>query len=189
MRLENIVCIYMFHNPFIYSRIGNFDTIPDFGGGGFWRDQNTDKSYNLEFKTSCEHKGNGRSIRGSRFGTNRPAPASKRKPEEDKEKNEKDEEDIEDGNEGKDAETLVKPGALKDNIILIISSGSVCGLVTLIAIFGFLFVRRKKAKRQREFMENNPIYGDDYYYSPIKDNNEKVEYYEVTKNNVEKQDT
>ena len=55
------------------------------------------------------------------------------------------------------------------------------------AIFGFLLVRRKKAKRQREFMENNPIYGDDYYYSPIKANDEKVEYYEVTKNNVEKQ--
>ena len=181
----------MFYNAFIYSRIGNIETIPDFGGGGLWRDQYTEKSYNLEFKTSCEYKGNGRSIRGSRFGTDRPAPAPaiKREPEEDKEKDEEDEEDIEDENEGKDAETLVKPGALKDNIILIISSGSVVGLVTLIAIFGFLFVRRKKAKRQREFMENNPIYGDDYYYSPIKANDEKVEYYEVTINNVEKQDT
>ena len=107
--------------------------------------------------------------------------------EDEDDKNEKD--GGEEEEEKEDAEALEKPGTLKDNIVLIISSGSVCGLVTLIAIIGFLFVRRKKAKRQREFMENNPIYGDDYYYSPIKANDEKVEYYEVTINNVEKQDT
>ena len=49
-----------------------------------------------------------------------------------------------DGGEEEDAEALEKPGKLKDNIILIASAGSVCGLVTLIAIFGFLLVRRKK---------------------------------------------
>ena len=67
--------------------------------------------------------------------------------------------------------------------------GSVLGFLVLSAILVTVFVKRSKAKRRREFMENNPIYGDDYYYNPIKRNEEKVEYYDVTKSNVEKQNS
>ena len=38
-------------------------------------------------------------------------------------------------------------------------------------------------------MEDNPIYGHDYYYNPIRANEEKVEYFDVTKNSVEKQNS
>ena len=58
----------------------------------------------------------------------------------------------------KDAEELVKPGLQKDKIIWI-ASGSVGGFVTLLTLFLFILVRRRKAQKQREFMENNPIYG------------------------------
>ena len=58
----------------------------------------------------------------------------------------------------KDAEELVKPGLQKDKIIWI-ASGSVGGFVILLTLFLFILVRRRKAQKQREFMENNPIYG------------------------------
>ena len=213
---ENGLQLHAYASCFIYSRVGNFDTKPDFGEGK-WLDHSTNKFYKLEFNTSCGLNRNGRFLTpfksGGRFQNGRPAPVThvpveKRTPrkkdkEDDGEKDEKDKdeskseseeeekiegEDEDDENERDGGETLEKPGTLTEKITWI-AAGSICGLVTLIAIFGFLFVRRKKAKRQREFMENNPIYGDDYYYSPVKANDEKVEYYEVTKNNVEKQDT
>ena len=88
----------------------------------------------------------------------------------------------------KDAKALEKSGIQQENIIWI-ASGSVGGFVILLTIFVLVLIRRRKDRRMREFMEDNPIYGHDYYYNPIKANEEKVEYFDVTESNVEKQNS
>ena len=163
-------------------RVGNFATEPNFGVGR-WSDQITSKSYNLVLlKTTCESKRYKRIIQGHSAQTitppprfaKRPAPVSARKITTTPTSYEK------------DAEELDKSGMQQEKVIWIVS-GSVGGFVTLLTVFLFILVRRRKAQKQREFMEDNPIYGDDYYYNPIKADEEKVEYFDVTENNVEKQ--
>ena len=88
----------------------------------------------------------------------------------------------------KDAKALEKSGIQQENIIWI-ASGSVGGFVILLTIFVLVLIRRRQDRRMREFMEDNPIYGHDYYYNPIKANEEKVEYFDVTESNVEKQNS
>ena len=165
----------------ICSRIGNFDTTPEFGAG-YWGDRNTKKSYKLEFKTTCENRKNIQLPRQPRFPNVRPSPrpSIKRTPDEDDYAEYKEE-------DGEYTEALEISSISQENIILI-TSLSVGGFIIILVILVFFLIRRRKAKRKREFMENNPIYGDEYYYNPIKRNEEKVEYYDVTKNNVEKQD-
>ena len=165
-------------------RVGNFDTEPNFGVGS-WSDQITSKSYNLVWKTTCENRRYKRIIPGHSEETKpppprfsiRPAPLPARKIT-----------PTTPTSYEKDAEELEKPGMQQKNIIMI-ASGSVGGFVILLTVFVFILFRRRKAQRQRDFMENNPIYGEDYYYSPIKAKEEKVEYFDVTENNVEKQNS
>ena len=156
-------------------RVGNFDTEP-------WSDQITSKSYNLVFKTSCEYKRYKRIIPQKRTTpgyrgrfVERPSPRTHAPALKTTTAYEK------------DAEALEKSGVPQEKVIWI-ASGSAGGFVVLLTLV-FILVRRSKAQRKREFMENNPIYGDDYYYNPIKADEEKVEYFDVTENNVEKQNS
>ena len=130
--------------------------------------------YNLEFKTSCEHKIDGTIL--PRFPNGRRAPITPH------EEGKGDDEE-----NGENVEELDKASMSQEDITLI-ATGSAVGFVVISGILVFAFVKRNEANRRREFMENNPIYGDDYYYNPIKRNEEKVEYYDVTKNKVEKHD-
>merc|ERR1711988_1181580 len=132
-------------NVRLRKMVGNFDYKPDFGRGR-WKDQVTSKYFNLVFKLTCENiPGENKRYRRiiPRFSV-RPAPVLGRTlittptPYE------------------KDSKALEKSGIQQENIIFI-AAGSVSGFVILLTIFVVALIRRRKAQRQREFMENNPI--------------------------------
>ena len=74
---------------------------------------------------------------------------------------------------------------MRNDIMMSVTIGAIAVLVS-VAVIVLLVLRRRKSESRREFLENNPCYGDDYYYNPVQINEDKVEYYDVTQTRIKK---